>query len=81
MIVNFLIAILMVHRGQSFEQMTPALFIMISSITLFFQVPECILLTKEDHLLYLNRRNIIVMFNKRENELVTIIGRSSRKTP
>lgn len=36
MTINFLIATLMVHWGQSFEQMTTVLFMIISSVTLFF---------------------------------------------
>ena len=36
MIINFLIAIIMVHLGQSFEQMTTVLFMLISAVVLLF---------------------------------------------
>ena len=36
MIINFVIAILMVHLGQTFEQMTAVLFMLISATTLLF---------------------------------------------
>jgi putative oxidoreductase len=36
MIINFLIAMLMVHVGQTFEQLTTVLFMLISSMTLLF---------------------------------------------
>jgi putative oxidoreductase len=36
MMVNFVVALVMVHRGQSFEQMTPVLFMLVSAIVLFF---------------------------------------------
>ena len=36
MIINFLIAIIMVHHGQTFEQMTPALAILFCSLMFFF---------------------------------------------
>ena len=37
MILNFLIAIFVVHRNDSFEQMTPALAIVFSSLLFLFQ--------------------------------------------
>jgi len=37
MIINFLIAILMVHWGEKLEPMTPALAILFISILFFFQ--------------------------------------------
>ena len=36
MVINFLIAIIMVHWGQSFEEMTTVLFMIVTSATLFF---------------------------------------------
>jgi putative oxidoreductase len=36
MIINFLIAVLMVHLGQSFEQMTPALAMFFSNVLFLF---------------------------------------------
>jgi putative oxidoreductase len=36
MIINFLIAILMVHLGQTFEQMTPALAMLFSNVLFLF---------------------------------------------
>ncbi len=36
MIINFLVALIMVHRGQTFEQMTPALAILFSNLLFFF---------------------------------------------
>ena len=36
MIINFLVAIIMVHLGQTFEQMTPALAMLFSSLMFFF---------------------------------------------
>ncbi|MGI8600532.1 MAG: DoxX family protein [Chitinophagaceae bacterium] len=36
MIINFLIAVLMVHLGQSFEQMTPALAMLFSNVLFLF---------------------------------------------
>lgn len=36
MILNFLVAIIMVHWGQSFEQMTPPLAILFSSLLFLF---------------------------------------------
>lgn len=37
MIINFLVALVMVHRNQSFEQMTPAMAILFINILLLFQ--------------------------------------------
>ena len=37
MIINFLVALLMVHRSDSFEGMTPALAILFSSVVFLFQ--------------------------------------------
>ncbi len=37
MIINFLVALIMVHRNQSFEQMTPAMAILFICILLLFQ--------------------------------------------
>ena len=36
MIINFLVAIFMVHRGQTFEEMTPPLAMLFSNILFFF---------------------------------------------
>lgn len=36
MIINFIIAILMVHRGQNLEQMTAVLFMLVASLVLLF---------------------------------------------
>ena len=36
MVINFLVALIMVHRGQTLEQMTPALAILFSSLLFFF---------------------------------------------
>ena len=37
MILNFLVALFMVHRGQSFEQITPALAMLFGSLLFFFE--------------------------------------------
>ena len=36
MLINFIIALLMVHKGQSFEEMTTVLFMIVSSAVLLF---------------------------------------------
>ena len=36
MVINFAVAVLMVHLGQSFEEMTTVLFMLLTSIALFF---------------------------------------------
>ena len=36
MVINFLVALIMVHRGQTLEQMTPALAILFSNLLFFF---------------------------------------------
>jgi len=36
MIINFTVAIIMVHLGQSFEEMTAVLYMLIASLALLF---------------------------------------------
>ena len=47
MILNFLVALLMVHRGHTFEQMTPALTMVFAAFFFCFRVQANILWMKE----------------------------------
>lgn len=58
MIINFLVAIFMVHWGQTFEEMTPALAIIFSSLLFLFQGPGKYSLSGS------NFKNSNVWFNK-----------------